>query len=60
MGIRGDSAYRKAVYAPPIETFGGTVMIRAVLAALGIEHSIVIGHDIGTMVAYAYASRYPQ
>lgn len=34
--------------------------IRAVLAALGIEHSLVVGHDIGTMVAYAYASRYPQ
>ncbi|MHC8381811.1 alpha/beta fold hydrolase [Pseudomonas sp. LB3P14] len=34
--------------------------IRAVLAALGIEHSVVIGHDIGTMVAFAYATRYPQ
>jgi pimeloyl-ACP methyl ester carboxylesterase len=33
--------------------------IRGVLAALGIEHSVVIGHDIGTMVAFAYASRYP-
>lgn len=34
--------------------------IRGVLAALGIEHSVVIGHDIGTMVAFAYAARYPQ
>ncbi|MCU1759782.1 alpha/beta hydrolase [Pseudomonas sp. 14P_8.1_Bac3] len=34
--------------------------IRAVLASLGIEHAIVLGHDIGTMVAFAYASRYPQ
>lgn len=34
--------------------------IRAVLAKLGIEHSVVIGHDIGTMVAFAYATRYPQ
>ena len=34
--------------------------IRAVLASLGIEHSVVVGHDIGTMVAYAYAARYPQ
>lgn len=34
--------------------------VRAVLAALGIEHSVVIGHDIGTMVAFAYAERYPQ
>lgn len=34
--------------------------IRAVLAARGIEHSVVIGHNIGTMVAYAYAARFPQ
>lgn len=34
--------------------------IRGVLAALGIEHSVVIGHDIGTMVAFAYAARYPK
>lgn len=37
-----------------------TCDISALLAALGIEHSVVIGHDIGTMVAYAYAARYPQ
>jgi pimeloyl-ACP methyl ester carboxylesterase len=34
--------------------------IRAVLAKLGIEKSAVVGHDIGTMVAYAYAARYPE
>jgi len=34
--------------------------IRGVLSALKIERSIVIGHDIGTMVAFAYAARYPQ
>jgi len=33
--------------------------IRAVLIKLGIEHSAIVGHDIGTMVAYAYAARYP-
>ena len=33
--------------------------IRAVLTKLGIDHSAVVGHDIGTMVAYAYAARYP-
>lgn len=33
--------------------------IRAVLEKLGIQRSVVIGHDIGTMVAYAYAARYP-
>ncbi|VVN41874.1 alpha/beta fold hydrolase [Pseudomonas fluorescens] len=34
--------------------------IRQVLSALKIEHSVVIGHDIGTMVAFAYAARYPE
>jgi pimeloyl-ACP methyl ester carboxylesterase len=33
--------------------------IRTVLTRLGIDHAAVVGHDIGTMVAYAYAARYP-
>lgn len=33
--------------------------IRSVLTQLRIDHSAVVGHDIGTMVAYAYAARYP-
>lgn len=33
--------------------------VRSVLTQLGIDHAAVVGHDIGTMVAYAYASRYP-
>ncbi|WP_341675639.1 alpha/beta hydrolase [Niveibacterium sp. SC-1] len=33
--------------------------IRAVLDKLGIDKADIIGHDIGTMVAYAYAARYP-
>ncbi|MGO4700770.1 alpha/beta fold hydrolase [Dyella sp. 2RAB6] len=33
--------------------------IRMVLEALGIDHAIVVGHDLGAMVAYAYAARYP-
>ncbi len=33
--------------------------IRAVLDKLGIGKAHVIGHDIGTMVAYAYAASYP-
>ena len=32
--------------------------MRGVLDALGIERAAVVGHDIGTMVAYAYAARY--
>jgi pimeloyl-ACP methyl ester carboxylesterase len=34
--------------------------IRAVLSKLGIDHAAIVGHDIGTMVAYAYAARYPE
>ncbi len=34
--------------------------IRSVLTALGLERAAVVGHDIGTMVAYAYAARYPE
>jgi pimeloyl-ACP methyl ester carboxylesterase len=33
--------------------------IRSVLARLGLDRAAVVGHDIGTMVAYAYAARYP-
>lgn len=33
--------------------------IRAVLANLGIDQADIVGHDIGTMVAYAYAASYP-
>lgn len=33
--------------------------IRAVLDALKIDRADIVGHDIGTMVAYAYAARYP-
>src|SRR4051794_37136117 len=32
--------------------------MRGVLQALGIDKAAVVGHDIGTMVAYAYAARY--
>ncbi|MBS0455357.1 MAG: alpha/beta hydrolase [Proteobacteria bacterium] len=33
--------------------------IRAVLDKLGVDKADIVGHDIGTMVAYAYAARYP-
>jgi pimeloyl-ACP methyl ester carboxylesterase len=33
--------------------------IRAVLDKLGIDRADIVAHDIGTMVAYAYAVRYP-
>jgi pimeloyl-ACP methyl ester carboxylesterase len=33
--------------------------VRSVLTRLGLDRAAVVGHDIGTMVAYAYAARYP-
>ncbi len=33
--------------------------IRAVVTALGFDHAAVVGHDIGNMVTFAYAARYP-
>jgi pimeloyl-ACP methyl ester carboxylesterase len=33
--------------------------VRAVLDRLGIDRAAIVGHDIGTMVAFAYAARYP-
>jgi len=33
--------------------------MRAVLDKLGIDRADIVAHDIGTMVAYAYATRYP-
>jgi pimeloyl-ACP methyl ester carboxylesterase len=35
------------------------VDIRAVVTALGYDRVSVVAHDIGNMVAYAYAARYP-
>lgn len=34
--------------------------IRAVVTGLGYDHTAVVSHDIGIMVAYAYASLYPE
>jgi len=33
--------------------------IRAVVTHYGVDQAVVVGHDIGTMVAYAYAASYP-
>jgi pimeloyl-ACP methyl ester carboxylesterase len=51
MGLSGrpDAGYDKWTQAADM---------RGVLQALGIGKAAVVGHDIGTMVAYAYAARY--
>lgn len=34
--------------------------VRSILTMLGFDRAAIVGHDIGTMVAYAYAARYPE
>ncbi len=34
--------------------------IHALVSSLGLDRSSVVGHDIGLMVAYAYAAQFPQ
>jgi pimeloyl-ACP methyl ester carboxylesterase len=33
--------------------------IRSIVTQLGVDRATIVGHDIGTMVAFAYAARYP-
>lgn len=33
--------------------------VHALATSLGFKHAVVVGHDIGLMVAYAYAAQYP-
>jgi pimeloyl-ACP methyl ester carboxylesterase len=60
------------VIAPDLRGFGQTSKpmtgydkktmaqdIHALARSLGYQRSIVVGHDIGLMVAYAYAAQYP-
>src|SRR5260370_37899151 len=35
------------------------IRIHALVRSLGVEKAEVVGHDIGLMVAYAYAAMYP-
>ncbi|HEY6895003.1 MAG TPA: alpha/beta hydrolase [Rhodanobacteraceae bacterium] len=62
----------RAVIAPDLRGFGGSTKadagyekkamaqdIHALAASLGFKKVILVGHDIGLMVAYAYAAQYP-
>ena len=35
------------------------IRIHALVKVLGVERAVVVGHDIGLMVAYAYAAQFP-
>jgi pimeloyl-ACP methyl ester carboxylesterase len=51
----GDSA----IPANGIDMKTSAVRIHALVRSLGIETARVVGHDIGLMVAYAYAAQFP-
>ena len=65
-------AKRHTVIAPDLRGFGQSSKpmtgydkktmaqdIHALAQSLGYQHEVVVGHDIGLMVAYAYAAQYP-
>jgi pimeloyl-ACP methyl ester carboxylesterase len=51
----GDSA----IPAAGLDMKSAATTIHALARALGVEKAEVVGHDIGLMVAYAYAAQYP-
>lgn len=51
----GDSA----IPADGIDMKTSAIRIHALVRSLGIKKARVVGHDIGLMVAYAYAAMYP-
>src|SRR5262249_39908932 len=65
-------ADRYRVIAPDLPGIGGSAIpndgldmataarrIHALVRQLGITRAVVVGHDIGLMVAYAYAAQFP-
>jgi pimeloyl-ACP methyl ester carboxylesterase/uncharacterized RmlC-like cupin family protein len=65
-------AERFTVIAPDLPGIGGSdipkdgldmthaaIRIHDLVRGLGIERAVVVGHDIGLMVAYAYAAQFP-
>jgi pimeloyl-ACP methyl ester carboxylesterase len=52
----GDSEIPKA----GLDMKSAAITIHGLVKSLGIEKARVVGHDIGLMVAYAYAAQFPQ
>jgi pimeloyl-ACP methyl ester carboxylesterase len=70
--VMGELAKRHTVIVPDLRGAGGSGHpesgydkktmaqdIHALVTSLGQERAIIVGHDIGLMVAYAYAAQYP-
>ncbi|WP_428420816.1 alpha/beta fold hydrolase [Methylibium sp.] len=56
--LRGAGGSEKALAGYDKKTMAQDV--HALVQSLGHERAIVVGHDIGLMVAYAYAAQFPQ
>jgi len=52
----GDSA----IPADGLDMKTSAIRIHGLVKSLGVEKARVVGHDIGLMVAYAYAAQFPQ
>jgi pimeloyl-ACP methyl ester carboxylesterase len=48
-----------AIPASGLDVISAAVSMHALVRSLGIEKAEVVGHDIGLMVAYAYAVQFP-
>jgi pimeloyl-ACP methyl ester carboxylesterase len=48
-----------AIPADGLDMKAAAVRIHALMSSLGFQNAEVVGHDIGLMVAYAYAAMYP-
>jgi pimeloyl-ACP methyl ester carboxylesterase len=48
-----------AIPANGLDMKGAAIEIHALARKLGVEKARVVGHDIGLMVAYAYAAQFP-
>ena len=68
-----DLAKHHVVYAPDLSGIGGTTApgknwhkeilardIKRFVNALGLKEPLIVGHDIGGMIAYAYARQFPK
>jgi pimeloyl-ACP methyl ester carboxylesterase len=51
----GDSA----IPSDGLDMKSAAISIHSLASSLGVEKALVVGHDIGLMVAYAYAAQYP-
>jgi pimeloyl-ACP methyl ester carboxylesterase len=71
--VMGELAKRHTVIVPDLRGAGGSGKpdsgydkktlaqdVHALVVALGHQRATVVGHDIGLMVAYAYAAQFPQ